>query len=224
MTTFFRFPSTPYLVAPRGLDVRADKVLSAEERAQLLDRTLRVEEKVDGQNLGISSNGDGLLFQSRGSYIELGGRHFQGLESWVKPRAARIDEALGTQLVLFGEWMAITHSVRYDRLPDWFLAFDVFDRDTGEFWPAAMRDELAAELGLATTPLIAEGRFTLEELIDLTEARSGFGRETMEGVVLRAVGPGSSPARAKLVRPDFVQQIEEHWTKGPQRRNRLLGV
>lgn len=224
MTSFFRFPSTPYLVVPRGFDVRADKVLSAEERAQLLARTLRVEEKVDGQNLGISSSGDALLFQSRGSYVELGGRHFQGLEAWIAPRAARINEALGTQLVLFGEWMAITHSVRYDRLPDWFLVFDVFDRDTEEFWPTALRDELAAELGLATTALIAEGRFSLDELIDHTEERSGFGREAMEGVVLRAAEPGSSPSRAKLVRPDFVQHIDEHWTKGPQRRNRLLAA
>lgn len=224
MTSFVRFPSTPYLVTPRGFDVRADKVLDPVERSQLLARTLRVEEKVDGQNLGISSAGEGLLFQTRGSYVELGGRHFQGLAAWVMPRAARIEEALGTQLVLFGEWMAITHSVRYDRLPDWFLAFDVFDRASRAFWPAALRDELAADLGLATSPLIAEGKFTVEELTERTQSRSRVGRERMEGVVVRAAGLGSSPSRAKLVRPDFVQQIDEHWMNGPQRRNRLLSM
>lgn len=224
MTEFIRFPSIPYLVEPRGFDVRSDKVLTSQERSKLLSVTLRVEEKVDGQNLGISSSGDELLFQSRGSYVELGGRHFQGLQAWMAPREARISAALGTELVLFGEWMSIVHSVRYDALPDWFLVFDVLDRGTGDFWPTELRDELAAELGLATVPFLGEGRFVLDELISRTHERSRFGHGLREGAVVRAVGGTVTPARAKLVRPDFVQQIGEHWTKGEIERNRLVSA
>ena len=31
---------------------------------------------------------------------------------------------LGDRLILFGEWCAAQHSLDYETLPDWFLAFD----------------------------------------------------------------------------------------------------
>ncbi len=40
---------------------------------------------------------------------------------------------LGTQYILFGEWLAARHTVAYDKLPDVFVAFDVFDKQQGLF-------------------------------------------------------------------------------------------
>ena len=41
--------------------------------------------------------------------------------------------AIGTRRVLFGEWMCVKHTVAYDKLPDWFIAFDILDMDEGKF-------------------------------------------------------------------------------------------
>lgn len=221
MSEFARFPSTPYLVAPSGVGVRSDKVLDVAERSRFLKGALRVEEKIDGQNLGISGDGGRLRYQSRGSYVELGGRHFQGLEAWIRPRDKRLREALGDELVLFGEWVAVAHSVQYECLPDWFLLFDVFDRGQRAFLSADVRRDIAVELSLATVPVLDEGVFELDALEALVEEPSRFGANQMEGVVLRALDPGAPTPRAKLVRGGFVQQIGEHWTKGRLVRNRL---
>jgi hypothetical protein len=35
--------------------------------------------------------------------------------------------------VLFGEWLAARHTMPYDCLPDWFLAFDVLDSHAQRF-------------------------------------------------------------------------------------------
>lgn len=223
MTEFVRFPSTPYLLRPDGVEVRDDKVLTSTERAAFLTNVLHVEEKVDGENLGISFDGEELQFQARGSYVRPGGRHFHGLETWVRPRARRLEAALGTDLVLFGEWCAVTHSVYYDRLPDWFLIFDVFDRSAGGFWEVSLRDELADYLGLRVVPFLDAGIFSELELgRRIQESRVGSG--PMEGLVARSQDPSSATARAKIVRPDFVQQIDGHWTSMERSMNRLATV
>lgn len=220
MTTFVRYPSTPYLLRPTGLDIRDDKVLTERERATFMSRSLHVEEKVDGENLGISSNGESLQFQARGSYVSLGGRRFRGVESWVRPRQRRIEQAVGTDLIVFGEWCATEHNVRYDRLPDWFLMFDVYDRSTGEFWDTALRDELANDLGLCVVPFLGAGRFTEAELLDLIGA-SRLGHERMEGIVARVQGGAGDIPRAKVVRPDFIERIGEHWMSRSRPTNQL---
>jgi hypothetical protein len=43
--------------------------------------------------------------------------------------------ALGTghTHILFGEWLMARHTMAYDMLPDWFIAFDIFDTATNQF-------------------------------------------------------------------------------------------
>lgn len=220
MTEFARFPSTPYLVRPPGVDVRDDKVLTDTERDEFLSQPLHVEEKVDGQNLGISNCDEGLRFQARGSYVQPGGLHFRGLTTWVAPRQRRLAAGLGDDLIIFGEWCAVKHSVSYDRLPDWFLVFDVYERATGQFWEPDMRDALADDLGLCTVPFLGVGHFDLDELTGMM-GQSRVGHEQMEGVVARTVTTDGPQHRAKVVRPEFVQQIDQHWMSDQHAMNRL---
>lgn len=218
MSDFVRFPRTPHLTVLGSADVRDDKVLSSEDARAFLDHELLVEEKVDGENLGLSMVDGRVMAQSRGSYIELGGMSFRGLDSWLRPRAARIGDELGEDLILFGEWCATRHSVPYDALPDWLLVFDVYDRRSGAFWSLEERDLLAESLQLAVVPHLARGRFDLGGLEALL-GESRIGHAPMEGLVLRQLDNPDN--RAKLVRPDFVQAIDEHWRSQAVVPNRL---
>ena len=74
---FFKFPRTPHIFVIPGLNIRDDKVLSDQECVAFLNNTIRLEEKIDGANIGISLSQDGeLLIQNRGNYI-LPGNHPQ---------------------------------------------------------------------------------------------------------------------------------------------------
>jgi hypothetical protein len=141
----------------------------------------------------------------------------------LEARRERLVEALGQHLILFGEWCFAVHSVRYDALPDWFLAFDVYDREAGRFWSSARRDALVDQLGLARVPVVARGRFSLAEVQKLL-GPSCFTPGLMEGLYLRRDQGGFLAARAKLVRPEFVQAIEEHWSSRPLERNGLVSL
>ncbi|MCC6551752.1 MAG: RNA ligase family protein [Polyangiaceae bacterium] len=187
-------------------------------------RPASVEEKLDGACLGISVGDDGALrAQNRGGYLEPGGHpQFRRLWGWLAERHAVLEEALGQGLILFGEWCYARHTVAYGALPDWFLAFDVYEREAGRFWSRVRRDELAGRAGVATVPLLAAGSFDrvgIERLF----GRSRFGPEPMEGVYLRWDEGDWLVARAKVVRRGWVQPDEEHWARRAIIANRLEG-
>lgn len=225
MTAFFRFPHTPHLAWLGEGQPRDDKVLAPHEVRELLAHELVVEEKVDGANLGFSVDEQGTLrVQNRGSYLTLEHCHaqFKPLRRWLQPRADALAEALFPDLMLFGEWCYAVHSVRYTRLSDWWLAFDVYDRACGEFWSVARRDALVTQLGLALVPRLGVGRFDLAGL----QALLGDSQLTpgpAEGLYARCDEGDRLVARGKLVRREFIQAIDAHWSAKVLETN-ALGV
>jgi ATP-dependent RNA circularization protein (DNA/RNA ligase family) len=217
MARFFRFPHTPHLAWLGTGAPRDDKVLSEREVRELLAAEVVVEEKIDGANLGFSLGDDGQLrAQNRGHYlIEPYGGQFKRLSPWLALHADAIASALsGGHLMLFGEWCAAKHSVPYSRLPDWFVVFDVYDQTQARFWSSTRRNALAIDLGLAHAPELMSGRMTLSKIHKaLASQTSHFGEGPMEGVVVRQETAQWCELRAKLVRADFTQSIDDHWRK-----------
>ncbi len=222
MTDFFKFPSTVHLAAPRDVDLRDDKVLSKAERSAFLERDLIVEEKIDGANLGLSFDADGgVRAQNRGDYLNFPAvGQWKHLSDWLMPRTDALFDHLTDRLILFGEWCYARHSVAYDRLPDWFLAFDIYDRVEERFWSCRRRDEILASIGLARVPELAHGRFTISGLEDLMR-QSRVGDAPAEGLYMRVDSEDWLEQRAKLVRTTFVQSIEKHWAHSAIAPNRL---
>jgi ATP-dependent RNA circularization protein (DNA/RNA ligase family) len=223
MMDFMRFPHTPHLAWLGEGSPRSDKVLSPAEARELLAGDVRVEEKVDGANVGLSLDDHGeLRVQSRGAYLTRAEVHpqFKPLFRWLDPRRHALSEALLPDLIVFGEWCYAVHSVRYTKLPDWFLAFDVFDRGRREFWSATRRDALAARLGLALVPSLGAGRFDLAALRALL-GTSKLADVPAEGLYVRRDEGDHLAARAKLVRAEFTQAIDEHWSRRTLEPNRL---
>ena len=222
----YKFPSTPHLVWLSEGGVRDDKVMTREEASDFLTGAVVVEEKVDGANLGISFDDErGIRLQNRGNWLEgkLTGQ-WEQLRGWVAEHEAALSRALPKWNILFGEWCYAVHSIRYDRLPDWFLAFDVYDRAASRFWSSERRNALLAEVRMATVPEITRGAFTVDELSSLLDAPSTLHSGLREGLYLRREDRDWLVARAKLVRPGFSQAIAEHWSRKRMVRNRVCSV
>ncbi|WP_246226547.1 RNA ligase family protein [Pseudomonas atagonensis] len=182
----------------------------------MIENSVIVEEKVDGANLGISLKPDGKLqVQNRGQYLS---PPFSGQFSRLKAWLAQHDEKLRTALIpgqiIFGEWCAAKHSLNYTKLPDWLLVFDVFDHEQNKFWSCSKRDKLALALGLQTVPRIFTGKVSIDQLIDLVKNQGSHYRSgQLEGIIIRRDSEEWCESRAKLVRSDFTQSIEDHWRK-----------
>ncbi len=214
MSDFFRFPHTPHIDWLGDGMPRDDKVLTEPEIEALLAQPIRVEEKLDGANLGISLRATGeLRAQNRGQYLlEPFAGQFSRLNSWLGQHQYALCDNLQSDWIVFGEWCAARHSLDYDNLPDWFVIFDVYDRTEQKFWSCARRNALAEKLGLAVVPTLYQGAATLPELKELlAHASSRYREGNPEGIVMRQDSELWCEARAKLVRADFAQSIEEHW-------------
>ena len=214
MSEFFRFPHTPHLAWLGQGTPRDDKVLSALEVEAFLEHPLVLEEKVDGANLGLSVDASGAIrAQNRGQYLQwpFSGQ-FARLNGWLALHEEALSDALGESLVLFGEWVAAVHSLEYGALPDYFLVFDVYDRSKMRFWSTVRRNALASQLGLSAIHQVGVGHYRLSSLEQMiTSGQSAYRDGGCEGIYLREEGQDWLIARAKLVHPDFVQNIGTHW-------------
>ena len=224
MSSFFRFPHTPHLAWLGQGSPRDDKVLCPSEAEGLLSREVIIEEKLDGANVGLSFDNDGSVrVQNRGQYLEspFYGQ-FSRLASWLSEHEEGLISELDEHMILFGEWCAVRHSVGYSHLPGWFVAFDVYDRREERFWSTKRRNALAVRLGLASVPVLFEGKTKLEKLQQLLiKTPSAFAQGSMEGVVVRQEDSDWLQNRAKLVRPDFTQAITAHWSRRRMDLNQL---
>lgn len=219
---FFKFPSTPHLATLAGVDIRGDKVLSESERDEFLQHDLVVEEKVDGANLGISFDSEGnIRAQNRGAYLHLpGSGQWKKLGDWLAPRTDTLFEHLSDNFILFGEWCYAQHSVFYNQLPDWFLGFDVYDKQFNRFLSSKRRDALFREMCVAQVPVLAHGHFAYPEVQKFLST-SKLSVQPAEGIYLRFDQDDWLAQRAKLVRPAFIQAVEQHWSRSAIRPNRL---
>lgn len=220
---FHKFPHTPHLIWLGDGTPREDKVLPKGEAAEFLSGDVVIEEKVDGANLGLSVGPDmRLRAQSRGNYLNPSHCHAQWkpLWPWLARREDAIVNALGFELMLFGEWCYAKHTVPYNGLPDWFLAFDVFEVSSRRFWSTRTRNDLLSGLGIVSIPEKHRGRITLQQIPKLIgNSELGFG--PAEGIYLRREDQDYLLQRAKVVGPAFKQQIVEHWTRKPLVPNTL---
>jgi ATP-dependent RNA circularization protein (DNA/RNA ligase family) len=211
---FFRFPHTSHIAWMGQGSPRDDKVLDLSEASCLLRDPIIVEEKVDGANLGFSIDPNGnIRAQNRGQYLQppfMG--QFSRLNAWLANHECALLDALGENLILFGEWTAASHSITYDRLPDFFLVFDVYDRTANGFWSTVRRDRLAAGLDLSVIRSFGAGIYSLSQLKRMVQdVQSSYREGPCEGLYLRWQDTSWLTMRAKLVRADFVQTIQSHW-------------
>ena len=221
---FFKFPRTPHLFWPLERVPKDDRVLDPATAREFLSGDVIVEEKIDGANLGFSLDQHGAICaQNRGNWIERGVQpQFQPMWAWISRRHNDLTRVMKPGRILFGEWCFALHSVGYDRLPDWFLAFDVYDREAGRFWSTQRRASLFESGRLSAVPQLFRGRIQLPELQRMLQSeKSRMGSGPLEGLYIRRDGAEWLEGRAKLVRPEFLLGLDDHWSSRPLSRNKM---
>ena len=150
-----------------------------------------------------------------------GSGQWRTLQDWLGLRADALFDTLIDRYILFGEWCYARHSVCYSRLPDWFLGFDIYDKRSARFLSVACRDTLCSNMGIAQVPIVARGRFAFDELVSLM-ATSALADKPAEGIYLRSDSGKWLVQRAKVVRPEFLQSLDTHWSRRAIEPNLLV--
>ncbi|QDT48986.1 RNA ligase [Symmachiella dynata] len=221
---FTKYPRTPHLFGSTGTD--DDKHLGeAESQAFVSNKTLIVEEKIDGTNVGIHfSHAGELVLQCRGHLITEGMHpQYDLFKQWAAVKRHVLEERLENRYILFGEWVYARHSIHYRSLTHYFYEFDIYDKGRQAFLDLEQRLTLLEGTGIETVPVLhagTVGREELEHLIGPSHFDSRFDNpitkktdNLMEGLYLRTEADGVVTGRAKFVRPEFVEKIKQstHW-------------
>jgi len=210
------YPRIPHLVGGRGTD--DDLVLGAPAVATLLGSLALVEEKVDGANVVLWMD-DGrveVALRSGPGAMDRAGQ-LGPLRAWAAAHDGALRAVLGEDRALYGEWLLLTHSSAYDRLPAYLVALDLWRPSTG-FLTADERDEACADAGLTTPPHVWTGVAVTVDGVERLLGPSAWGAGPAEGLVVRSL---SDPAlRAKLVPAGFRRLGDDEWSSG-RPRNRL---
>lgn len=244
MTAPFRmhkFPRTQHLEGSRLQS--GDEDLDQVRFDELAGRHIVVKEKLDGANAGLRLDAQGRPWlQSRGHFLTGGGRerHFDLFKQWASARASELWPVLGTRYALYGEWLYAKHTIFYDRLPHYFLAFAVLDTQTGEFLATARCRDLLIGTPICWVPSLFEGTATSSDdlLIHLrpsaykseawlghlrdetlrweldveTALRETDPHDTMEGLYITVEENGVVVGRYKWVRHSFLQSVRDSET------------
>ncbi len=212
------YPRLPHLTGGRG--TRDDLVLAEQEKRDLLAADVVVEEKLDGANVVVWQDDSGRIdvtLRSGPGGMDRGGQ-LGPLRAWAAAHDAALRASMTQWPVLYGEWLLLTHSVAYDRLPAYLVVLDLW-RPTDGFAQPDERNEVSRSAGLSTPPELWRG---VPGILAALEARLGgatWGTTAMEGVVVRRLDNGA-PRLAKLVGQGF-DQIDDHTWRAGRPRNRL---
>ncbi|WP_250229939.1 RNA ligase family protein [Anaeropeptidivorans aminofermentans] len=168
----YKYPRTAHIIGSRLQ--AGDEDLKSISLDILKDKYLVIEEKIDGANCGISfGKGDELLLQSRGHFLTGGyrERHFNMLKTWAMVYREQLFQLLGNRYILYGEWMYAKHTIYYDKLPHYFMEFDVFDKQDNVFLSTYKRQEKLKNYPfIHSVPVLKTGRIKdMEELSGLIQ-------------------------------------------------------
>ena len=203
--------------------------------------TVVVSEKLDGANVAVSFDGPSITLQSRGHVLRGGPRErqFDLFKQWAYTHHDILFGVIGSRYMIFGEWLYAKHRIFYDALPDYFVEYDVFDKEEGLFLSTDLRRILLKPLGLPSAPILYHGVFgkvsnfaryispsnfkTRDWKKHFTGSMNGTDDSIMmEGVYVKIETASQVVGRFKLPRPDFekLRVDDDDWLRRPIVPNR----
>jgi hypothetical protein len=206
------FPRTPHLPHKPNLD-ETDRVADDKEASVLFTNSICVEEKIDGASCGmvlydrepIIRNRDHIL--RKGYYKATAAKmQFASVWGWFYDNKNKFQEIaeLGPYSV-YGEWCVAQHGIYYDSLPDWFIAYDLYDYEQHCFLPSPRARVLLLEAGFIVPHCHFDGLFSgdCDELEAWANSQSAWAVGKAEGIYVKAYNEDVVTHRFKMVRADF---------------------
>lgn len=210
------------------ISVRSEKryIPAQDEESFFSSNNLYVTEKVDGSQCAVGWKGGKPYAQGRSGHISEFDKRvaFDGLWSWIWQNCEKLEKSKG--YLIFGEWMKPMHSIFYDELPEFFIAFDLFDNKNKKFVDWKKASEMLIDWGFFVTPTLYFGKVKKSDVPNYVDnKKSVFSTiENCEGCVIKDY---QQQKFLKYVTREFMEEMFDdsgHWTgRKTVRYNRLKG-
>lgn len=182
------------------------------------------EEKIDAANSGICHYDGQPIIRNRNHILAKGyGRkrtnaklQFASIWNWYyehQNRFEKLNDLLGFNASVYGEWMWFINTIHYDKLPDYFIAYDIYDSDNKFFLNPLNAREALMKCGFSMPALLEVGVKRYDELAMFLNRPSAWAagpdkqnrpeNQMMEGLYFKAFDSQKMTHRFKMVRPSF---------------------
>lgn len=230
-----QFPRTPHIpFRPNAED--GDVIADGTQVEPLFngENQIYVEEKIDGASAAIAvidgepviRNRDHILCKGymRKSKDTTAKVQFRSIWNWYYEHTKlfkHLYKCLGP-VTVYGEWVLAQHGIYYDRLPSYFIAYDLFSHDTKKFIQTSITRGALRSSGFVVPPLIHAGVVpSYVTMMNWTHDLSGFSSDQQrEGLYFKVYDGCKVFHRFKMVREDFVRGAL--WDQAELKKNCLF--
>ena len=209
-----KFPRTQHLIN-LGSMTSDDILINDKIKQYFVNTYVTVQEKIDGSNMGISYDPEICQFvvQNRSKVITSGYHaQYSRLDNYLNDHYNDLYNLLNDgKYILYGEWMQSTHTIYYDRVPDYFVAYDLFDKQMNQFKSFSEFRAILKNTDIQIIPVIYEGITNkIDDYKKFLNNKSSFSStEKIEGIYVRIDSDVSNIYRAKIVKEEFKQNLHE---------------
>lgn len=224
-----QFPRTLHL--PFSINRESNDVTWEPNEFDLTNPNLEIFEKIDGSNVCFSYDKDLNPRVRNKNYFLIKGfkaetaaqKQYLPIWSWLnsnKKKFSKLENKLGTNIAIFGEWMYATHGIIYNKLPDKLIIFDIYDLNTGEYIPFKFWNKEAIEVSYNVVPLLNNGPSNINNLNELLNNISQWSNDQLEGLYLKISNEREVVQRAKVIRNNFTRG--QYWNSEIIIKNQII--
>lgn len=194
----YKYPRTYHLPYSEGC-TNNDKML--ENDSQFLGREIVITEKMDGENTTIYNN----YYHAR----SIDSKH-KDYHSWLLGYMKQFQYLIPDGYRICGEYLYAKHSIKYNNLESYFLAFSLWNDDVCLSWDDTQ--DFCNKVGIKTVPIWYKGIYDIDKTISIAKEVVNSGGE---GIVVRNMDSFKyedfQDNIAKYVRKNHVQ-TDKHWS------------
>ena len=227
------FPRTPHL--PHLPNVEENDVVASEKDAEKVfsipTSRIHIEEKIDGASVGFTLHDGYPVIRNRDHILGKGflrkqidttaKMQFRSIWSWFYKNKDKFKAICDNQpFSVYGEWMVAQHGIFYDKLPDWFVAYDIYNYESEKFLAPQTARRLLERAGFVCPECLSGDVENYDDLVKLANGQSKWSNDKREGIYLKIDNSEIVTHRFKMVREDF--QRGALWNNTEMIKNELL--
>lgn len=148
-----------------------------DHRDSILNQHLVIEEKLDGEPIGISFDlNGGCVVQNKHSLVSPKEKRpqYEWLFRWLDVHSKTLLKLVGTRYQILGEWLYFKRNIFYDTLPHYFLEFGVLDLEKDIYLSSLERKRMFSDSPIVSAPVIWNGVCPDTQGIEFLASDSAF--------------------------------------------------
>lgn len=189
-----------------------------------------VQEKIDGANMGISWT-SGPVLRNRNHILKKGyidkdtpaKLQFRPAWNWVHEHGDEIrwiSKEIMSPVTIYGEWLFAKHSIEYNRLPDLFIAYDIYSVEDRKFLSPNVVDGLLSKTRIKYIKSYKATFNNIDEVVEYSERNSDYRNGIREGIVIKTSNDRFLEDSFKVVNKYFVRR--ENFNEVDIIKNRII--